>query len=1173
ATIMNGWEEFLNRDARGTEVSWSTYVKCQACGERPAAREAALRAGRRAATAEPARAPAIRAALQLWEELVSEHPGALGDTPAFRWGPRFKEVFAGTAGVTRAVKQLGIQADEPVELYRNPLHPKESEWREDHDLSNPDVAEALVKEADTSPGPGVANVWMFENPCTSFCDHNTKGGTRTWEKPEGTGVNGKEVLGNALSQTTVRCMRNLHKWRKGWIFENQEHRGIYPKVYDLPEWLEILEETGAVIIPGTMCAWGLHPSDASSPHQFYRKGYWLVVSANLAPFFTKLRRPCPGLSPVHQHVELRDNVPGTGIKRTRKAAQYPPRFARAVALAIWTDWAQELCTQCADKPKYSPEVVKEGARLGDGLVQAAGDWKEAVDCYREAWTSRWGNNLVGVFKDELCELLDPDLRDYLHQMVKGGVPARQPLAQVRVPSKPHMSVQGHMEEAMEKLWKRDIAEAFRWIWLRAEDAGMFATELPGKVVGMEGNLVAIYLVLTFGWIGGPGEYMAFGTALKQCHDRHRPADPGWHDDVPHHSHLLMDDDVLSEPLLGRRPWTAARLAEEGARRVFGPLAINAEKKEKVNKIRILLSDPAYDTGNTQVALKDVQVLRGTLNFAAITCPPLRPELGAVDRLLRTADPAGVWVKIKESSEGREKDAWDEWWEALEVFRLYAGAPQAWTTHFNTGLKGVLQPQERLALPGGMEELVWTGGDATETRVGAADRSNGVYGVMDVKEVMEPFHAVFGEGADIIAICELFTFLVLAVAQEMNRLGLEEIDLKGPWREVLAGAEKGRPLVLPGDSEEGRRLAYQLVERRRARGPPAGPLAGVQVFEWRATLSPYCRVAGEMGARIGATTPNPGSAVSHPWWEVHQNRLVAERAGRARTAVKETWVTCSSGSDPTGREALYFVRHALSHAATFVVLDGPLDQDLGEAREVLAWRDGGNWGSAALALLRRGERLVPLNLSSALLTPEAVPPELYMQEEEGRAHWRHFKVPERADRGEGGRPTALQAAGTWKSTRESEGDVRVILSPMSSGPDPLWHPDEVSGHYPVLLEDTRGDGTPRVRRFDPKGAWQISGGLLHDWREGTRAGVPEEVLLMGAARSMPPVSARQVLWAAAGAREGLLAKGARAGVRRDPDEDFMAAANATWFSAWKANPEDPRTAYERWLREARGARAG
>ena len=86
------------------------------------------------------------------------------------------------------------------------------------------------------------------------------------------------------------------------------------------------------------------------------------------------------------------------------------------------DWAQELCAHCADNPKYSPAALKEGARLGDGLVQAVGGWKEAVDCYREAWTSRWGNNLDGVFDEELCELLDPDLRDYLHQMVRGGSP-------------------------------------------------------------------------------------------------------------------------------------------------------------------------------------------------------------------------------------------------------------------------------------------------------------------------------------------------------------------------------------------------------------------------------------------------------------------------------------------------------------------------------------------------------------------------------------------------------------------------------------------------------------------------------------------------------------------------------------------------------------------------------
>ena len=34
-------------------------------------------------------------------------------------------------------------------------------------------------------------------------------------------------------------------------------------------------------------------------------------------------------------------------------------------------------------------------------------------------------------------------------------------------------------------------------------------------------------------------------------------------------------------------------------------------EEKANKIRILLQEFAYDTGNTRIALRDVQVLRGT----------------------------------------------------------------------------------------------------------------------------------------------------------------------------------------------------------------------------------------------------------------------------------------------------------------------------------------------------------------------------------------------------------------------------------------------------------------------------------------------------------------------------------------------------------------------------------
>ena len=83
-----------------------------------------------------------------------------------------------------------------------------------------------------------------------------------------------------------------------------------------------------------------------------------------------------------------------------------------------------------------------------------------------------------------------------------------------------------------------------------------------------------------------------------------------------------------------------------------------------------------------------------------------PELGAVDRLLRTVDPAGTMVEVAADSPEEVARIWEEWWEALETFRLYASEPQAWTTHFNTGLKSVLSPRERMALPEGWKS--WCG---------------------------------------------------------------------------------------------------------------------------------------------------------------------------------------------------------------------------------------------------------------------------------------------------------------------------------------------------------------------------------------------------------------------------------------------------------------------------------
>ena len=78
-------------------------------------------------------------------------------------------------------------------------------------------------------------------------------------------------------------------------------------------------------------------------------------------------------------------------------------------------------------------------------------------------------------------------------------------------------------------------------------------------------MVAIYMVLSFGWLGSPGEFLAFGWGIKYLHESRTPAQEEWHDDVPFHVDFLMDDDVLTEPALGLRLWLAASSLESAAR--------------------------------------------------------------------------------------------------------------------------------------------------------------------------------------------------------------------------------------------------------------------------------------------------------------------------------------------------------------------------------------------------------------------------------------------------------------------------------------------------------------------------------------------------------------------------------------------------------------------------------
>ena len=128
------------------------------------------------------------------------------------------------------------------------------------------------------------------------------------------------------------------------------------------------------------------------------------------------------------------------------------------------------------------------------------------------------------------------------------------------------------------LAKKDIKDAFRIVPYHLADVGVFGgADLRGKTWGIEATITAIYLFLTFGWSGSPGEWMPLAWVAKEYHAAHGPENERWEDDVAFHSNFLMDDQVIVEPDMGLRAYQSGLIAIEGIRALLGDEALNAKK--------------------------------------------------------------------------------------------------------------------------------------------------------------------------------------------------------------------------------------------------------------------------------------------------------------------------------------------------------------------------------------------------------------------------------------------------------------------------------------------------------------------------------------------------------------------------------------------------------------------
>ena len=358
------------------------------------------------------------------------------------------------------------------------------------------------------------------------------------------------------------------------------------------------------------------------------------------------------------------------------------------------------------------------------------------------------------------------------------------------------------------LAKKDIAGAFRLLWVAPEDVELFAGELPWKPTeafgeqqeGHEGvGIVVIYLVSSFGFSGSPGEWHAWGRATEEFHRAHRP--PLGRRDLCRgfDCKVLVDDAVFIEPHVGLRPWISAEVFEAGVRKLLGNQAVNVDKdriegtfktsqtvwgvvmetegmkaylpERRIQKGASLLAGPDFDFGNYDIKLKALQQFRGILTGWAAVVKGLGNELTACDRFLGGKELEGVLQPKLTGEKGHEvqkAQAWQDLWELFEVCRWLSARSEAWEELFCTGLKGMLTPLERVGLPGEWTGTSFVSSDATPTMIGAIDWRQGKVFRQHAHLVAEWAHRalegeVTGAEADEMAIhlAEMLSFVAFA----------------------------------------------------------------------------------------------------------------------------------------------------------------------------------------------------------------------------------------------------------------------------------------------------------------------------------------------------------------------------------------------------------------------------
>ena len=234
------------------------------------------------------------------------------------------ELFGGAAGLTSALQAEGLPCGVPYDCY-----PKKKLYLRDHDLTRPEVADRIVAECER----GAYFYVHLGIVCSSFTLlTNLNGGTRTLQRPEGTGTNLKEEIGNVLAEQVLRiCAAPL---RAGHYFSIENPAGSY--LWKLSGIVDLLTDADKVIeVVFDQCCFNLLAPvavdrDAAAAPLYIKKPTKIVTNMKE---LAVLGRRCIG-EHVHLHCMGGVKTSAGWVRISAWAQQYGPELCRAWAAAV-----------------------------------------------------------------------------------------------------------------------------------------------------------------------------------------------------------------------------------------------------------------------------------------------------------------------------------------------------------------------------------------------------------------------------------------------------------------------------------------------------------------------------------------------------------------------------------------------------------------------------------------------------------------------------------------------------------------------------------------------------------------------------------------------------------------------------------------------------------------------